>query len=42
MPLVVGVAYHRHHLGPAVRRFIKTMSLLTAGSERLRHAAAAW
>jgi LysR family transcriptional regulator, benzoate and cis,cis-muconate-responsive activator of ben and cat genes len=42
MPLVVGVAYHRHHLGPAVRRFVKTMSLLTAGSERLRHAAAAW
>jgi hypothetical protein len=39
---MLGVAYHRHHLAPAVRRFIKTVSLLTAGSERLRHTATAW
>ena len=32
MPLVVGVAYHRHHLSPAARRFIKTASLLAAGA----------
>ena len=34
IPLVVGVAYHRHHLGPAARRFIKTVSLLAAGATK--------
>jgi DNA-binding transcriptional LysR family regulator len=29
-PLVVGVAYHRRHLSPSLRRFIKTVSMLAA------------
>jgi DNA-binding transcriptional LysR family regulator len=31
IPLVVGVAFHRRHLSPAARRFVKTVSALTAG-----------